>query len=117
MKPVIATGNELLHFMRDMREAHGVVNIFEDEGCPLLIEVDGQQLNSMIDIDAVLPNARVKIEGYISFGMQRGSYSLQRVFRDWQKGKNMVSQVVMVPCDKLEQLREMVKSIGGTLVI
>lgn len=116
MNPVTATASELQHFLADMTVRHGHIRLDQDEGYPLDIECNGQPLASMAAIEALPVNSLVKVQGFISLGAQRGAYSLQRVFRDWQKGEALVSRVALIPQDRMQQFEETVRTLGGTLL-
>lgn len=116
MNPVTTTAGEVHRFLADMTAKHGHIRLHQDEGCPLDIECDGQPLASREELEALQANRLVTVQGFISLGVQRGSYSLQRVFRDWQKGEIMISRIVLIQQDRKQQFEEAVHALGGKLL-
>lgn len=115
MNPVTATAGEVHRFLADMTATHGHIHLEQDEGYPLNIECDGQRLASRQALESLQANRLVKVHGFISLGAQRGSYSLQRVFRDWQKGEAIVSCIAFIPQDRIQEFEKAVLALGGKL--
>ena len=116
MNAVLTTGGEFRRFISDMEQAHGQVRFPRDEGETLDIAIEGKPLESLVAIAEIAADAQVTVEGFIAFGAQRGSWSLQRVFRDWQRGQSHVSRIVMVPQGKQRAFEVAVKNLGGTII-
>lgn len=115
MNPIVTTVGELQSFISDMRKAHGVVELIHDDGCPLDIEVDGIQLNSVDQLDLMKSETPVTVYGNIQYGYRTTSRVLQAVFREWQRGQVSVSKIVVIPQDKLKELEQFLKLHGGCL--